>query len=289
MELLSDTIRSAITASPGKIFNVSDLSSIESRVLGWISCCRSINETFASGKDTYKQFATRMYQIPYDQVTKKQRTFCKPPVLGGGYMLGGKGLVRYAAGMGITMTETEATEAITVLREDWPEVVAFWQWCKDAVFYTTRTGKPFPGAHGLQTFAHGEFLFIRLPSGRNLAYHKPEIRPIPAPWDPEKLIEAFTFMGTDTYTKKWGRISAHAGGITENIVQAVARDILATWMARAMSSAFNVVLHVHDEIAALEDGDRLEELNSLIRKPISWAPGLLLDAAGFLTKRYRKE
>lgn len=286
MELLSDTIRCAITAPEGKILNVSDLSSIESRVLGWISDCQEINSTFTAKKDTYKVFATRMYRVPYEQVTKQQRTFSKPPVLGGGYMLGAKGLMGYAEGMGVAMTEEEAQTAIDVLRSGWPDVVAFWKWCKDAVFYTTRTGNDFIGRHGLKTFAHGEFLFIRLPSGRNLAYHKPEIRMKEAPWG--GMIDNFTYMGLNRFNYKWERVSAHAGGVTENIVQAIARDILIIWMERVEKAGFRIAGHVHDEIITVEDRDRVDEMNDLIRKPISWAEGLLLDADGYTTKRYKK-
>jgi DNA polymerase len=167
-------------------------------------------------------------------------------------------------------------------------VVAFWKWCKDAVFYTTQTGKPFEGPHGLRTFALGEFLGIRLPSGRNLRYHQPQILPRMAPWG--QVIDAFTYMGTNRHkNNKWERISAHAGGITENITQAIARDVLYEWMDRADKVGFNLFLHVHDEIGSIEKGDRLEEMNALIREPISWAPGLLLDADGYVAQRYKKD
>jgi len=82
MMALSDTLRAAITAPEGYHLNVSDLSSVESRVLGWVSDCKKINLTFANGLDTYKVFAADFYHIAYDSVTKEQRTFCKPPGIG---------------------------------------------------------------------------------------------------------------------------------------------------------------------------------------------------------------
>jgi DNA polymerase len=290
MGLLSDCIRAVIKAPDGLVLNVSDLHSIESVVLGWMTDCKMINDCFASGRDTYRTLAMTMFNVPYDQVTKEMRTFCKPPVLGGGYMLGWKGLISYAAGMGVTMTPKEAKLAINTLRANWPEVVEFWSWCKRAVFFTTQTGKPYPGPHGLSTFAYGEFLCIRLPSGRNLYYHKPEINKIPAPWDPSQMIDAFTYMGSNRHKNGiWDRISAHAGGITENIDQAISRDVLYTWMDRADKAGFDLFLHVHDEIGSIEKTDRLAEMNSLIEKPISWAPGLKLGAAGYTAVRYKKD
>ena len=136
--------------------------------------------------------------------------------------------------------------------------------------------------------AYGEFLFIHLPSGRQIAYHKPAIIDKPAPWDKEQLIPQFTFMGRDKLTYKWTRISAHDGHICENIVQALARDVLALWMKRVAAAGYDIVLHVHDEIGVEHEEDVIEKLNALIRIPVEWAPGLLLDAEGFTTKRYRK-
>jgi DNA polymerase len=193
----------------------------------------------------------------------------------------------YADSMGVKMTEAEAQEAVDTFRRMYPEVVAFWAWCKEAVFHTTMTGGEFTGAHGLKTFAKGEFLMMRLPSGRCISYHKPKIQPVKAPWG--DMIDSFTFMGKDRLTLQWQRISAHPGFITENIIQGLSRDILGVWMSRAHKADFNLVLHVHDELAALEKANRLEELNALIREPIKWAPGLLLDADGYVAKRYRKD
>lgn len=293
MMALSDTIRAAITAPDGYLLNVSDLGSIESRVVGWISDCGLINDTFATGKDTYKVFAAQLYKVPYEQVTKQQRNFSKPPTLGGAYMLGAKGLIGYADGMGVSMTLEEAQEAVDTFRGMYPEIVALWGWCKEAVFHTTLTGGECIGKHGIKTFAQGEFLMLQLPSGRRIAYHKPQIKPCVAPWKDKKggevMIDNFTFMGKDRFTLKWTRISAHAGFITENIIQATARDILGVWQQRADAAGFTQVAHVHDEIIALETTDRVEELNALIREPIEWAPGLLLDADGYVAKRYRKD
>jgi DNA polymerase len=289
MSALSDTIRSVIAAPEGAVLNVSDLSSIESRVLGWVSDCKKINDTFAAGLDTYTVFASDFYGIPYEQVTKKMRNFCKPPVLGGGFGLGldGKSMVAYAKGMGVTMDIEEAKAAVSSFRDRHPEVIDFWGWCKKAVFYTTQTGNICEGPHGLKTFAQGEFLFMQLPSGRNIAYYRPRIEMKRAPWG--DMVPAFTFMGSHKVTKQWTRIDAHPGFLCENIVQATARDILGVWMLRADKVGFNLFGHVHDELLSEEQTNRLEELNALTRQPIEWAPGLLLDAGGYVAKRYRKE
>lgn len=284
---LSDAVRAAITAPDGFCLNVSDLKSIESRVVGWIADCALMNKTFANGMDTYKVFASELYKTPYDEVTKQQRNFSKPPVLGCSYMLGAKGLIGYAEGMGVNMDDTQAQISVDTFRNMYPEIPELWEWCKQATFRTTRTGETVEGKHGLKTFAHGEFLFLQLPSGRCIAYHKPAIELREAPWG--DMIENFTFMGKDRFTMKWQRISAHPGFITENIIQGVARDILAVWMTRADEAGFTLCGHVHDELISLETCDRVDELNELIKQPIPWATGLLLDAEGYVAQRYRKD
>jgi len=204
-------------------------------------------------------------------------------------MLGATGLQAYAVGYGIEMEKEEAQKHTTAFRQTYPEIPKFWYWVKDAVFACSEYGTASEG-YGLKIYAFGEFLRIRLPSGRCLHYHKPEILEQMMPWG--EMGPAFTYMGMDSYKHKWCRISAHPGGITENICQAIAKDVLDVWMLRADAKGFNIILHVHDEIGCEEDeavaGEKLEQLNELIREPISWAPGLTLDAAGYVAKRYKK-
>lgn len=285
--LLSDLIRATIKASEGSILNVADLSSIESRVLGWVSGCRWINDVFDKGLDTYRAFASGLYNKLYDEITKKERNICKPPVLGCGYGLGWKGLIKYAEAMSVELTEVEAKRAVEVFRSQCWEVPAFWDWCKESVFFTIRTGQPRLHPSGVSTRLSGEFLMIGLPSGRDIAYHSPQIQLREAPWG--DMIEAFTFMGKDRITGKWGRQSASPGFLCENIVQAIARDILCVWLQRAEEAKFSLIGSVHDEAISEETENRIEELNELIRQPIPWAPGLKLDAAGYCAKRYRKD
>lgn len=283
MAVLSSTLRSAVKAPERMI--VSDLSSIESRVLGWFTDCRRILNIFATGRDTYKDMATQIFHRPYEEITKKQRTFAKPVVLGGGYGLGTKGLMGYAEGFGLDLTEEEAQSHVNAFRETYHEVPSFWSWIKDAVFRCTKTGVSVENKY-FSVEKQGEFLRIKLPSGRYLSYHRPEIIRKEAPWG--DMIDNFSFMGMNQYTRKWERLTMHAGGITENICQALARDVLAVWMLRAKNAGLKLFLHVHDEIGVLDSEDRLEEMNELIRNPIPWAPGLPLNADGYTSTRYRK-
>jgi DNA polymerase len=291
MYKISTSIRGAILAPGYQQLVVSDLSSIESRLAGWFCKAPLINETFTQGKDTYKVLASAIYGVPYDQVTKEQRGFAKPAALGAQYQLGAKGLVAYAEGYGVTMDQRTAKRHIDTYRGLYPEVKRFWYWIKDAIARVVTTGEPF-GHYGLTLYMEREFLFIQLPSGRRLNYFRPEMRMEPAPWDPEQKIQQFTYMGMAKGTYIWTRISAHGGGILENIIQAIARDILAVWMMRADRAGHHIIGHVHDELITLSDGWRaasdLQSLNDLAAQPMSWAPGLALTADGYCSVRYKK-
>lgn len=291
MDQISTSIRGAIKAPPGQSLVVSDLSSIESRVAGWLTGCNRIMQTFANGRDTYKDLAMELFHVPYDQVTKAQRTFAKPAALGCQYMLGAKGLTAYAENYGVDLTEDEAAEHVDTYRTIYPELPRFWRWIKDSVMWVIKNGSPAAGFR-LRIYLEGDFLFIDLPSGRRLNYFHPEIVLGKAPWDPDRMIEKFQFEGMDQYTQKWGQVTAHAGGLLENIVQALARDVLAVWLTR-LDAEHYIIGSVHDEIITVADGwcaeHKLQEMNAAAAAPIDWAPGLQLTAAGYISERYRKD
>ena len=288
LDFLARTVRGAITAPKDKMLVVSDLSSIESRILGYVTGCTRMNNIFAAGMDTYKDYAMELFGIPYDQVTKKQRTFSKPPVLGAGYMMGGRGLNAYAESMGTVMTQDESQHAVNVFREAYPEVPKFWRWIMLALEYTITNHRTSEG-YGLTLTMEHDFLFIQLPSGRKLGY----FNPLWQMWDtPIGEKPSFTYMGINRFKSAptWERIAAHAGGVTENIIQAIARDVMVTWLMRLRG--LDLVGTVHDEVIAVVAEDiaeaTLEYMNNQIKEPIPWAPDLLLDAEGFVGKHYDK-
>jgi DNA polymerase len=293
-EVLGGSIRHVIRASEGHSLAVCDLTSIESVVLGWVALCPSVDATFREGKDSYRMFAAKYYDIPYEQVTKEQRGFSKPPVLGCGFMLGWKGLIAYAEGYGVDMTKEQAETAVSTFRSMYPEIPKFWNWIISAVKYVINTGVPCDG-YRLRVERDNDFLRIWLPSGRALSYYKPEVRRQEAPWStPTKraFIDNFTYMGMND-NAQWVRISAHAGGVTENVVQSLAGDILWSGMTHATKAGLPVVQHVHDEIVAeVPDAVAAASLETLRQCMIAvpaWCSDMWLGAAGFITKRYTKD
>jgi DNA polymerase len=292
--ILGGSIRHALCAKKGKRLVVCDLTSIESVILGWVAQCPAIDDTFRQGRDSYRMFASIYYDIPYELVTKEQRSFSKPPVLGCGFMLGWKGLIAYAEGYGVDMTDEQAKSAVDTFRSMYPEIVKFWRWIIDAVKHTTATGAPIIG-YRLAIVRDDHMLRIWLPSGRALSYYLPEIRRMEAPWstvEKPAMIDNFTYMGMND-KNQWVRISAHAGGVTENVVQSLAGDVLWNGIQNATEAQLPVVLHVHDEIAAevdtLQAPAALETLRECMIDRPHWCKDMWLGADGFITERFTKD
>ena len=308
-----------------QLLAVSDLASIESRVAGWLTGCQRINQLFAEGKDTYKDFATEVYHVSYEEVTKAQRNFSKPPVLGSVYGLGAGGLQAYADGYGVEMDEDESQRITDTYRATYPEIVDAWDWlvssCMDVIQHRATEAR----GCGVRSYRDTNFLFIELPSGRCIHYYRPRVDMKVPPWEWKKvkergaeIIEAtkesvrtgvwfvpkpyipkeipnVTYMGMNQYTRKWERQSTHGGKMLENLCQAVARDVLAEAIVTcaSMDGVMETILHVHDEVGATCDAQVATEilggLNAVLSRPPHWADGLLLGAEGFITKRYKKD
>lgn len=293
-EILGGSIRHVIEAGPGKQLAICDLTSIESVILGWISNCLSIDQTFRAGEDTYKKFAAEYFGVPYHEVTREQRTFSKPPVLGCGFMLGWRGLIAYAEGYGVDLDEEQAKSAVYTFRNMYPEIPQFWDWISSAAKYVIQSGVSCSG-YRMHLERDSDFLRIWLPSGRALSYYLPEVRTMEAPWSTEErpaFIDNVTYMGMND-KNQWVRIAAHAGGLTENIVQSIAGDVLWNGITNADAAGVQVILHVHDEIGAEEEEYRadwaLQQLKYSMTSQPSWCADMWLGAAGFLTKRYTKD
>jgi hypothetical protein len=206
-----------------------------------------------------------------------------------GYRLGDDGLVAYAKSMGVTMLLADAKIVVKKYRAAYPEIPQFWYWLERATEQAMQ-GDVVTG-NRMQMWRDADFLYIQLPSGRKLCYYQPEMRVEMMPWGKEK--SQLSYMGQDSRTKQWMRIKTHGGHLTENIVQAIAYDILVYGLNRLQRLQYDIVMHVHDEIVIDCHESVAEKTLVVMREEMSrampWAKDLLLDAAGFITYRYRKD
>jgi DNA polymerase bacteriophage-type len=306
MDALAGLVRSAIKAQKGKKLVVCDLSSIESRVIGWLTGCVRLLSVFERGLCAYKDFATELYKITYEEVSKAQRTDSKPAVLGCGFRLGGgamiegkkTGLWGYAENMGIALSREASHKAVRIFRKSYPEIVQTWYDYENAIAHTIRTGKR--TKVGPIRFRYEKpYLTAELPSGRKLWYFEPRVRKAKIKYvdkDGEhKTFEkdSISYMGKQQNGKKWIRIQSHGGKFIENFVQAIARDILREGLIAAADDGFNIVMHVHDEIVCEEDVDDDEHsvgrLRDLMSQELEWCADMPMDAAGYEGEIYRKD
>lgn len=249
VEAVAGTLRAAVRARPGNKLYVADYSSIENRVLAWFACCPGMLDVFkgvdAEGKplDPYKAFASLYYKIPYEQVTKEQRNFCKSPVLGCGYGMGPGRLVAYAAAMGQTITEEEAYGLVHGWRDAYPQVPAYWDIVGNAAIRAVKYQEHLQVGPLRFDGRNPAMFIITLPSGRQLHYSDPKIG------KSKYFQDVVTFMSTDAKIG-WSRQEARGSFLVENIVQATSRDLLVNGMLRCIAAGFDLVLHVHDELVA---------------------------------------
>jgi DNA polymerase len=297
MDVVSGVIRAAFRAPSGQTFDIADLNAIENRVLGWITGCGAILDVFRKKLDPYKDFATRLYKIAYEAVTKDQRTISKPAVLGAGYRLSGgeeaidkwgnpikTGLWGYAWAMGIQITQEDAHYSVQVFREAYKEVVQGWYDLENTALRIIQGDGPREVCK-CEFRMRGRVLEVELPSGRCLHYIDPKIESFEFFG---KMKPMLTYSGQTIDTKQWNRIKTHGGKLTENLCQAIARDVLLHGLQLADRQGIQIVAHIHDEAVALSDTSRLTDLIACMSEVPKWANGLILGADGFSSTYYKK-
>ncbi len=212
-------------------------------------------------------------------------------MLGCGYYLGAKGLVAYAEGFGTDLSEMEAQKAVDSYRSTYPEIPQLWKDLTSMVAEAIKNPGTAITVGPITALVERDMLGVWLPSGRALWYFEPRWEMVQTPWG--AVQHGFTYMGMDQYLHGWKRLNSHAGKITENIVQAIARDLLREALIAAEEEGYNPVGHVHDEIICEvpeDQGDKvLSGLISTMSQSPTWAPDMLLSAAGFTAHRYRKD
>ena len=274
--LASDLLRSMLIAEDGHRLMFADYSAIEARVLAWIAGQTDLVETFRKGGDVYKEMASSIYNVNVENVTDGQRQVGKMAILGCGYGMGGKRFAEQCATMGINVDEDEAKRIVSVYREKNDRIAQYWRNSENE-FVEMVKGAGRVGSVGLL-----------LPSGRSLTYHNPRIIQRETPWG--AMRDTAQVDTLNSVTRQWVSQIIWGGLLTENVVQATARDLMATAMMALELKGYNVILSVHDEIISEvpDDFGSLEEMIDIMTRCPSWADGCPINAEGKEGKRYRK-
>lgn len=281
-DILSQLIRTAFIPKESTRFIISDFSAIEARVLAWLAGEQWVLDAFENGEDIYCRTASRMFGVQVEKhgINGHLRQKGKIATLACGYQ-GALGALKAMGGIEMGLSEDELQSIVDSWREANPNIVSLW-WDIDSVVkrvVKTRTEEEYKNL--VISYEKG-ILFIELPSKRRLAYPKAKIGM--NRFGGESIVYEGIVVGN-----KWDKIESYGGKFVENIVQAIARDILAEAMMRLEKKGFNIVMHIHDEVVIESDSSSIEEVNQIMSVVPEWADGLILDADGFESEFYKKD
>lgn len=289
MSVFSSCLRSVITAPEGKDLFCADYAAIEARVLFWVAKHDAGLKAYRENRPVYEEMAQVIFNVDYlESVTKIQRQVGKQTVLGCGYGMGWKKFMQTCKNFGIEVDEEVAQVAVRSYRQTNAPVVKCWSNLeKAAVAAAQRPGVKFR-INSTTWWVASQFLWCELPSGRRLAYYGPEVRYEMTPWDEKRAV--LYHYGVNPLTRKWDLSGTYGGRLCENVVQAVARDLMAEAMLRIESRGYEIVLSVHDELLAERQKGlgAIDEFENLMAELPIWAEGCPVKVEGWKGPRYRK-
>lgn len=307
-------VRNTIVAPDGYVFALIDSAQIEARELAWIAGQNDLIKDFADGKDIYSQFATELFQekvwkptekekeTPEDKVADIRRGFGKDAILGCGYGMGANTFYDRCRQNDTLRPLFDKGEynwdfinrLIKTYRTHYSCIPKFWNTIEKCFRFVTKypnemmtyyinddgiclhdhltNNKPLFKNTLLTFWVEGSTTIIQLPSGRRLFYRH----------------AAVGRKGNIRYGhgKLWG------GHLTENVIQAICRDLLGKWILDCEEIGIEVKLHSYDEIVAIVPekyaNEKLQEIINIMSVGPDWAAGLPLAAEGQLSKRYTK-
>ena len=289
-QVLSELIRTAFVAEPGKTFHVCDFSAIECRVIAWLASEDWVLDVFRTNGDIYCANASKMFKVPVEKhgQNAQLRQKGKIATLALGYG-GGVSALEAMGGSKLGLTEDEEREIVKLWRDSNPRIVRMWAVIEKAAITAIKTGESVTVYRNIVIGKRWGMLTITLPSGRTICYPRAEVETeYNDGWRGDHDI--IEYEGLNQTTKKWGKVRTYGGKLTENIVQAVARDILGIVILRAKAANLNIVFHIHDEIIVEATPDQtLADVEALFSKPIDWCRDLPLKGAGYTTPYYLKD
>lgn len=296
MILSADLLRTMFMAPCGRDFVCADYSAVEARGIAWLAGQENVLRAFVEGLDIYKVAASGIYKIPYEEVDGggkgEQRQVGKTAILACGFGGGYAAMLRFGADK-LGINEEEGTAIVKAWREANSKIVEFWYALTRASVKAMQSpGDRFYAGKRISFRKQGEFLTMRLPSGRNLYYPYPKLESIEMPWstDVKPVYKKVVTAMTQNVAKQWVREPLSHVKLSENATQGTCRDLLVNGAFNITGAGYDIVLHVHDEIVAeADEGEgNLAEFEALMAKLPDWAEGFPLKAEGWIGKRYRK-
>lgn len=293
-DILSQLVRTALIASPGKVFSVADFSAIEARVISWLANEKWRMNVFRGDGKIYEATGAKMFNVPISAITKGSvlRDKSKISELALGYE-GSLGALKRMGGERMGLSDTEMMSLVRKWRSANPAIVDMWKEIDEASKEAVRYQRPVScTCRNIIFDCNGEFMTIQLPSGRKLFYYGPKFKDkkIGRSMMPTRVL---CYQGVVQETKQWGEIDTYGGKLTENIVQAISRDLLGNSMLNLEANDYHPVCHIHDEVLCEVPEENAqayyEEMASIMGTPPEWASDLPLRADGYTTPFYLKD
>lgn len=293
-DTLSQLIRTAFVASDGNVLIDADFSAIEARVISWLAGEQWRLEVFKTHGKIYEASASQMFGVPIERIKKGNPEYAlrqkgKVAELALGYQGGAGALINMSA-LDMGIPEDDLPDIVQRWRDTNKRICDLWYKMNSAAVEAISTGCSVGVGRLLVSCEYDaahevEYLTVLLPSGRKLYYNSPQIGE--NKWGGPSI----SYMGMDQTTKKWKRIETYGGKLVENCVQAVARDCLAQAIENLEKEGLPVVFHIHDEVVidCRADTATLDDVVDIMSRPIPWAPGLPLNADGWVGGFFKKD
>ena len=293
-DTLSQLIRTAFVASDGNVLIDADFSAIEARVISWLAGEQWRLDVFKTHGKIYEASASQMFGVPIERIKKGNPEYAlrqkgKVAELALGYQGGAGALINMGA-LDMGIPEDDLPDIVQRWRDTNKRICDLWYKMNSSAVEAISTGSSVGVGRLLVSCEYDavhevEYLTVLLPSGRKLYYNSPQIGE--NKWGGPSI----SYMGMDQTTKKWKRIETYGGKLVENCVQAVARDCLAQAIENLEKEGLPVVFHIHDEVVidCRADTATLEDVVDIMSRQIPWAPGLPLNADGWVGGFFKKD
>lgn len=287
-DILSQLVRTGLVAPKGKVFAVADFSAIEARVISWLADEKWRMDVFHGDGKIYEATGAKMFNVPISAITKGSalRDKSKISELALGYG-GSLGALSRMGGERMGLSNVEMISLVRKWRAANPCIVEMWEEFDSAAKEAIRYHRKVSAANGRIIFdCDDTYMTIQLPSGRKLFYMHPIVRK-------GSKGEVIFYRGVVQETKQWGEIDTYGGKLTENIVQATARDLLGNSMINLAAEGYLPVAHIHDEciveVPADSANEHYENMVQIMSRVPDWASDFPLKADGYITPFYRKD
>lgn len=283
-------IRTAFVPREGCHFAVADFSAIEARVIAWLAQESWRLDVFHTHGKIYEASASTMFGVPIELIRKGNPEYAlrakgKVAELALGYQ-GASGALIQMGALQMGLSEEDLPDIVQRWRASNRRIVDLWYAVENSAIKCVESGSPSFLSCGISFTRDSERMMITLPSGRRLFYTAPQLIP------DDRGYKRLYFMGLNQSSKRWELTQTYGGKLTENIVQAVARDCLANAILNLYQAGYQINFHIHDEVILEipnKSNQSLERAIELMCQAPRWADGLPLRADGFESSYYKKD